>query len=97
MDFRQFQNSVLQIVMTRKNFLLADTIEGAQAISMWFSLIVSAKMNRLDAQKYLIYVLDQSSAAETITDELAKDVCHIQTNYQHLLECKRTGYILFAH
>ena len=30
--------------MARKNFLLADTIEGAQAISMWFSLIVSARM-----------------------------------------------------
>ena len=49
MDVRLIQNSVLQIVMARKNFLFADTIEGVQATSMLFSLIVSAKMNRLDA------------------------------------------------
>lgn len=37
---------------------------------MWFSLIISARMNHLDAEKYLIYVLDQLSVAETIIDEL---------------------------
>ena len=97
MDIRYIQNSILQIAMARKKFLLADTIEAVQATSMWFSLIISARMNHLDAEKYLIYVLDQLSASETITEKLVKDVCHIQTNYQHLLECKRTGYILFAH
>lgn len=97
MDIRYIQNSILQIAMARKKFLLADTIEAVQATSMWFGLIVSARNNRLDAKKHLIYVLYQLSVAETVTDELVKDVCHIQTNYQHLLECKRTGYILFAH
>ena len=56
--------------MARKNFLFADTIEGAKATSMWFSLIISARMNQLDAEKYLIHVLDQLSVAETITEEL---------------------------
>ena len=54
----------------KKNFLFADTIEGAKATSMWFSLIISARMNHLDAEKYLIYVLDQLSASETITEKL---------------------------
>ena len=58
--------------MARKKFLLADTIGAVQATSMWFGLIVSARMNRLDAQKYLIYVLYQLSAAETITEELVE-------------------------
>ena len=62
----------LDNVMARKNFLFADTIEGAKATSMWFSLIISARMNHLDAEKYLIYVLDQLSASETITDELVE-------------------------
>ena len=56
--------------MARKNFLFADTIEGAETTSMWFSLIISARMNHLDAERYLIYVLDQLSASETITEEL---------------------------
>ena len=69
MDIRYIQNSILQIAMARKKFLLTDTIEAVQATSMWFGLIVSARMNRLDAQKYLIYVLEQLSASETITEE----------------------------
>ena len=68
MDIRYIQNSILQIAMARKKFLLTDTIEAVQATSMWFGLIVSARMNRLDAQKYLIYVLEQLSASETITE-----------------------------
>ena len=72
MDVRLIQNSVLQIVMARKNFLFADTIEGVQATSMWFSLIVSARMNRLGAKMYLIHVLYQLSAAEIITEELVE-------------------------
>ena len=72
MNIRYIQNSILQIAMARKKFLLADTIGAVQATSMWFGLIVSARMNRLDAQKYLIYVLYQLSAAETITEELVE-------------------------
>ena len=43
-----------------------------EATSMWLSLIISARMNHLDAEKYLIYVLDQMSASETITEELVE-------------------------
>ena len=66
------REGIKPFVMARKNFLFADTIEGAKATSMWFSLIISARMNHLDAEKYLIYVLDQLSASETITDELVE-------------------------
>ena len=64
------REGIKPFVMARKNFLFADTIEGAKATSMWFSLIISARMNHLDAEKYLIYVLDQLSASETITEKL---------------------------
>ena len=64
------REGIKPFVMARKNFLFVDTIEGAKATSMWFSLIISARMNHLDAEKYLIYVLDQLSASETITEKL---------------------------
>ena len=66
------REGIKPFVMARKNFLFADTIEGVQATSMLFSLIVSARMNRLGAKKYLIHVLYQLSAAEIITEELVE-------------------------
>ena len=65
MDIRYIQNSVLQIAMAKKKFLLADTIEAVQATSMWFSLIVSARNNRLDAQKYVSAVCSRNNNRRT--------------------------------
>lgn len=63
------REGIKPLVMSRKNFLFADTVRGAEASMVWFSLLVSAVMNHLNPQKYMIYILDQMSS-QYITDEL---------------------------
>lgn len=41
----------------RKNWLFAQTIDGADASCFFFSLIETAKVNGLNPEKYLEYVL----------------------------------------
>lgn len=64
------REGIKPFVMARKNFLFADTINGAECSSIWFSMMISSRMNKLNTEKYLIYVLDQLSSADKITDEL---------------------------
>lgn len=64
------REGIKPFVMARKNFLFANTKKGAESSSMWFSMIISARLNKLNPEKYLIYVLDQLTEAGTITEEL---------------------------
>ena len=38
--------------------------------SIWFSLMISSKMNKLNTEKYLTYVLDLLSSKEEITEDM---------------------------
>ena len=51
------RESVKPLVMTRKNVLFANSIEGAKSTMNWFSLFTSAKMNNLNVEKYISYAL----------------------------------------
>ena len=64
------REGIKPFVIARKNFLFADTRQGARISSIWFSLIISAKMNHLNMEKYLAYVLEQMSSEERITEEM---------------------------
>ena len=44
-------------VIARKNFLFANTANGAEGSSIIFSLIETAKDNKLDPYRYLTHVL----------------------------------------
>ena len=44
------------IVLARKNFLFADTERGATVSAYYFSILISAKLNHLDPEKYLAYL-----------------------------------------
>ena len=44
-------------VIGRKNFLFANTSRGAQGSTIIYSLVETAKENRLDQFKYIVYVL----------------------------------------
>lgn len=48
-------------VIARKNYLFADTRHGATISAIYFSLLISARMNGLNPEKYLTYLLDQLS------------------------------------
>ena len=50
------ERSIKPFVISRKNFLFANTPRGAKASAIMFSLIETAKENGLDSFKYLSYV-----------------------------------------
>jgi hypothetical protein len=51
------ERSIKPFVISRKNFLFANTPGGAQSSAVIFSLIETAKENGLDPYRYLTWVL----------------------------------------
>jgi len=62
------ERSIKPFVMGRKNWLFANTPGGAQASAVIYSLIETAKENKLDPYKYLLWVL-QSAPGLSQADE----------------------------
>lgn len=60
---------VKPFIMGRKAWLFSKTISGAESSSIYYSMIESAKLNELDIQEYLKYVLETLSEIETPTNE----------------------------
>ena len=55
------REGIKPFVTARKNFLFADTRHGAEITAIYFSLLISARMNQLNPEKYLFYLLEQLS------------------------------------
>ncbi len=62
------ERSIKPFVMGRKNWLFANTPGGAQASSVIYSLIETAKENGLDPYRYLLWLL-QNAPQLSETDE----------------------------
>ena len=62
------ERSMKPFVMGRKNWLFANTPGGAQANSVIYSLIETAKENGLDPYRYLLWLL-QNAPQLSETDE----------------------------
>ena len=79
------ERSIKPFVMGRKNWLFANTLGGAQASSVIYSLIETAKENGLDPYRYLLWVLRSAPVlsqtdmewAEQLTPASAPDECRI--------------------
>lgn len=77
------ERSIKPFVMSRKNFLFANTPLGAQSSAVIFSLIETAKENGLDPYRYLSFVLTETPKlsvqdpdwAARLTPECAPDSC----------------------
>ena len=76
------ERSIKPFVIGRKNFLFANTPNGAQHSAVIYSLIETAKENGLDPYKYLTWVLteapklfetDRDWAAKLLPEEYAAD------------------------
>lgn len=81
------REGIKPFVMARKNFLFADTKRGAEISSIWFSLIISARMNKLNIEKYLTYVLDEMSTVDNnITDEIIDKCLPYSDNIPSLIK-----------
>lgn len=84
-DNNRAERSIKPFVIDRKNFLFANTPRGAQGSATIFSLIETAKENKLDPYKYLVYVLrtaksldqTQESWVEQLLPENAPDSCKV--------------------
>ena len=78
------ERSIKPFVIGRKNFLFANTQNGASGSATMFSMIETAKENGLDPYRYLVYVfktapnLDFGNAknVETLLPWNAPDECH---------------------
>ena len=55
------ERSIKPFVMDKKNFLFANTPNGAHGSAIIFSMIETAKENGLDPSRYLMWVLQSSS------------------------------------
>jgi transposase len=53
------ENHVRPIAVGRKNWLFANSVDGAKSLAGWYSIIETAKMNKLDPYKYLTHILTQ--------------------------------------
>ena len=71
--------------MGRKNFLFHDTVKGARASSIIYSLVETAKFNNLNIYMYLetvlLYMPDYKNEPEGI-EELTSQSDMIQQKYQ---------------
>jgi len=53
------ENAIRPFVVGRKNWLFAGSPEGAQASALFYSLIETAKLNNLNLEKYLYFLLEK--------------------------------------
>jgi len=53
------EQTIRPFTIARKNFLFCDTVKGARASAVTFSIIETAKANGLNPLAYLTYLLDQ--------------------------------------
>lgn len=82
------ERSVKPFVISRKNFLFANTAGGAEGSSIIFSLIETAKENKLEPYRYLTHILqlaptlaqDEENWVEQLLPENAPENC--KANYR---------------
>ena len=51
------ENTIRPFVVGRKNWLFADTQDGARALATCYTILETAKANHLDVRKYLDWLL----------------------------------------
>ena len=52
------RDAIKPLVMGRKNWLFANTINGAKVTCMMYSLVESAIINDLDPYKYILHLIN---------------------------------------
>ena len=62
------ENSIRPFVVGRKNWLFSGTPEGAEASALLYSLIETAKANKLEPYAYLRYIFEKLPIAATLED-----------------------------
>lgn len=63
------ERAIRPFAVHRKNWLFADSVDGANTNAVMYSLIESAKINNLNIYKYINYLLEDFPQLENINDE----------------------------
>ena len=90
------ERAIRPFAISRKNWLFSDSVDGAKANAVYYSLIESAKLNNLNIYKYITYLLEaipqlDNPSDEKIlqkylpwSDELPEDILNFQGTYKEL-------------
>ena len=90
------ERAIRPFAVHRKNWLFADSVEGAKANAVYYSLIESAKVNKLNIYKYINYLLEELSKLEEAkteneiekylpwSKELPEDILNFEGTYKDL-------------
>lgn len=90
------ERAIRPFAVHRKNWLFADTVAGAKANVVYYSLVESAKLNNLNIYKYLNYLLDNLPQLENEqteeelekflpwSDKLPDDIKNFNGDYEEL-------------
>lgn len=70
-DNNACEREIKQVVMGRKNWLFADTPDGARANAVLYSLVRTAIANDIDPYKYLVTILTRWPRMKKATDVLS--------------------------
>ena len=62
------ERSVKPFVINRKNFLFADTVEGARSTAIYHTLTETAKENGLDPYRFLVHIFRTAIAGNVKSD-----------------------------
>lgn len=62
------ERAIRPFAVHRKNWLFAYSIEGAKTNAVMYSLIESAKVNNLNIEKYIRYLLEELPQLENAQD-----------------------------
>jgi len=52
------ERAIKPFVIGRKNWLFANSVKGAKSSEVLYSIVETAKLNKLDIYEYLVYVID---------------------------------------
>ena len=93
------ERTIRPFAIHRKNWLFADSVEGAKTNAVMYSLIESAKLNKLNIEKYIQYLLEEIPQLDNPSDkkvlkkylpwskELPTDILNFQGTYKELVIC----------
>ena len=70
------ERSIKPFVISRKNFLFANTARGAQSSAALFSLIETAKENELDPYRYLTWLFAEAPRLSLTDPSGLPNCCH---------------------
>ena len=80
------ENSLRPFTVGRKNWLFSNSVDGAQASAMVYTMVEMAKAHDLNIYRYLEYVLQQRPNGDWSDEQLA-DLVPWSEKLQHLKNC----------